>query len=711
MRSMKTPNKKTELHSAARANLDLGRYLLAMTLLVLSARARAGDALTPDQIYEGGTNSYKNWIELSSGALLTQGNRNQAKQGEQHNTGVFGGIEDLHYETDVAKKTTFTLDGRSIFDEHDYSVGLGLVRDEYGFLRLNFENFRTWSSGNGGFLPSDGSTFSLPGDALALDRGRISFEAGLTKPNLPKITLKYSHWYRNGDEDSTLWGPVHDSSGALYRAYPGIYSLDEKSDTFQLDLAHHYKKINYGLGLSYTLGDLNDSHKLTFFDGEPAQQKVTDQQGTSYDLFSTHASADTWVKKNLFLSTGFLYSRLDDTFSGSRIYGDDFDVAYSPAYPALSYGYFNLTGGALKNDYIWNVNLMSLPDKDWTIIPSLRVQKEDWDANSAGTGTLDTGMQEPFIANSGRDSIDVTERLDFRYTGMTNWVFDFGGQWMEGQGNLHETNGLTQVGGIGIQPVLFATEDSRLFQKYFANARWYPLPHASLDFGGYYKINQYNYNNTQDSTPDSAVPGVPAYPGFLVYQDFETWDGNIRLTLRPWNNVMLVTRYEYQYSTIHTRPDSASGPGESDSSKMNSHIIGQNVSWTPLDWLGLQAGFNYVLSTTKAPVSDYTPAVLNAQNDYWTVNFNSDFVLSDKTDLSIGYFYYRAADSQNQIVGGLPLGTDADEHSITATLVHRITQNLRLNLKYAYTHYDDVASAGHFDYDAHVIFASLQYRF
>ena len=713
---MKKKNKKAKLHRTSRPKSGLGRYFLAMTLIVLGARTRADDVIPPEQLYEGGTNAYSNWIELSSGALLTQGNANQAVQGKQLNTGIFGGIEDLHYEDQVAKKTTFTLDGHSIFDEHDYKVGLGLVRDDCGFLRLNFENFRTWDSGNGGFLPDDGiggTAFSLPGDALALDRGLISFEAGLTKPNLPKITFKYNHWYRDGDESSTLWGPVHDN-GSIYRPYPGIYSLDEKSDTFQLDLAHHYQKINYDLGLGYTLGNMNDAHKLTFFEGEgsPIEQKVTDQQGTSYDLFSTHASADTWLKKNLFLSTGFLYSKLDDTFSGNRIYGDDFDVVYSPAYPALSYGYFNLSGGAHKNDYIWNVNLMSLPNKNWTIIPSLRVQKEDWDANSAGTGTLGTDTGN-FNANSTRDSIDVTERLDFRYTGVTNWVFNFGGQWMEGQGNLYETNGLTQVGGTGINPVLLATDDSRLCQKYFASARWYPVPHASLDFGGYYKINRYNYNNTQDSTPNDLTTGLPVYPGFIIYQGFETLDGNVRLTLRPVGKVMLVTRYEYQYSTIRTRPGALpTDPlDEVDSSKMYTQSIGQNVNWTPLDWLGLQTGFNYVLSTTKTPASDYTQAVLDAQNNYWTVNFNSDFVLSDKTDLNIGYFYYRAADSQNQIVGGLPLGTDADEHSVTATLVHRIGRNLRLNLKYAFTHYEDSASAGNFNYDAHVIFASLQYRF
>jgi len=714
---MKKKYRKSKSLRAGRQKHGFDRFVVGASLIVVGAQAAlAGDAITPAQWFEGGTNTYSNWIELSTGALLTQGNANQATQGKQLNPGVFGGIEDLHYESQVAKKTTFTLDGHSIFDDHDYSVGLGLVRDDLGFVRVHFENFRTWDSGTGGYIPDAQLSYALPGDALALDRGLITFEAGLTKPDLPQITFKYSHSYRNGDESPTLWGPVHDpSSGNIYNVYPGIYSINEKSDTFQLDLTHHYKELNYGVGVSYETGNLNDADKLTFWQGESIQQKVTDQQGTSYDMLSAHAFAESWIKDNLFLSTGFMYANLDDRFTGSQIYGDDFDVVYSPAYPALSYGYTILNGSAHEHQYVMNVNLMSLPTKTFTISPSIRVQKEDWNSDAAGVGTLydpyyNQGETQPFNSNSGYDSLDVCERLDLRYTGVTNWVFNLGGQWTEGQGNLHENGGLTQVNGIGPIPVQFATDDSRLFQKYFASARWYPVRQASLDVGGYYKINQYNYDNTLDNTPNDLSTGN-AYPGFILYQGFETLDGNIRLTLRLPKNITLVSRYEYQDSTIRTQPDPASQLSEVNSSKMHSHIIGQNASWTPLNWLGLQAGFNYVLSTTKTPTSDYTQAVLNSQNNYWTVNFNSDFVLDDRTDLNVGYFYYRAADGQNNIVGGVPLGTDTEEHSITAALSRRITQNLRLNLKYAFTHYDDLASVGHFSYDAQVIFASLQYRF
>jgi hypothetical protein len=194
-------------------------------------------------------------------------------------------------------------------------------------------------------------------------------------------------------------------------------------------------------------------------------------------------------------------------------------------------------------------------------------------------------------------------------------------------------------------------------------------------------------------------------------QDFETYDGNLRLTLKPLRNVTLVSRYEYQYSTISTRPDPVSGLGAVDSSKMISHIIGQNVSWTPWSWLSLQLGFNYVRSETRTPASQYTQAVLDAQNNYWTLNFNSGIVLDDKTDLNLGYYYYQSDNSHDNSLHGVPLGADAEEHGVTVSLTRRLTRNLRLNLRYAYSHYDDGASGGYNNYEAHLVYSSLQYRF
>ena len=86
-----------------------------------------------------------------------------------------------------------TVDGHSIFDNHDYSLSLGLVRDKLGSCDFRRANFGTWYNGDGGFYPPSGAYFPLSDSALTLDRSEISFEGGLRMEKIPQITFRYSH--------------------------------------------------------------------------------------------------------------------------------------------------------------------------------------------------------------------------------------------------------------------------------------------------------------------------------------------------------------------------------------------------------------------------------------------------------------------------------------------------------------------------------------
>ncbi|MFZ0825786.1 MAG: hypothetical protein WAO02_00030 [Verrucomicrobiia bacterium] len=721
----KSPSRKQRDLAARRAWYRRCIVVGAM-LLSCGATARAGDtnapALTPEQMFEGGAKSYDNWVELGVGDLFTSGSQAQAQQQYQLSNDPFGGVSDLHLQKDVTKGTTFTMDGHSLFDQNDYKVTLGLQREDFGYIKFNVTDFRTWYNGAGGFY--NGTQYPLlPNNALYLDRGTISVEAGLTPKDLPQVIFKYTHSYRDGDKSSTIWGPVH-TDGMTRNVYPSFYNIDEKVDSYALDLTHHIKTTDFGAGVRYETATLNDAHLETLYygDGAPVQQSVTDSQGTSYDMFNVHAFSETWLKKNLFFSTGYSFADLHDTFSGSRIYGDDYNVGYTPN-PGNGLGYTSLNGGANEQTHVGNVNLMAIPAKNLTIVPSLRVESDTWNANSSGNGTFSTDTQ-PYSGNGNGEMLDVREGLDVRYTGVTNWVFSCGGEWTEGSGNLYQANGLYTVNGSpGPPPVLALTDETRWFQKYSIGARWYPLRRVIVDAGAYYKRNEYDYNIVQDSTPNYPSSGN-TYPAFLTMQRLETTDGNVRLTLRPIQNVVLVSRYEYQYSTIDTAPDPVPDPnnngqvlGQTQSSIMTSQIFAQNASWTPWSRLCLQAGFNYVVSETKTPASSIVPTglsaapILNAQNNYWTVTFDSTLVVDDKTDLNLGFIYYQASDYNNNSSVGLPLGAGADEQTLTASLTRRITQNLRVSLKYAYTHYNDWASGGFNNYDAQMVYSSLQYRF
>jgi hypothetical protein len=664
--------------------------------------------LSPDQIFEGGTNTYNNWVDLAAGGFIVNGNRAQFQQTHHAPSSGFGGIEDLHYQADLAKGTTLAIDGHALFDNDDYKLSLALTKEKLGYLKFSYNEFRTYYNGDGGFFPPTGSFYSSPNNPLELDRGDISFEAGLTLENVPKITFKYEHTFREGEKDSTEWGYTHPVGGTLVRGLsPSFYNIDEHSDIFQLDATHHIKATDLALGIRYETGTLNDALNITQFPGEAFQQKITDRQETTYDLFNVHASSETWLKKNLLLSAGFSYSDLDNNFSGSRIYGSDFDVGYVPSIQN-GFGFYNLLGSSSEQEYVMDLNLMAKPNEHLSIVPSVRVQKEDLNASSGGLETLGDNTPAPFSSVSEQGILDVRERLDVTYNGFTNWVLYARGDLTEGTGNLNENGGLIPINGIGIPSILRQTDENRLFQKYSAGVRWYPTRQIILDVGGYYKNNNYDYSHDVDSTPNNSDNRYPAY---LVMQDFETYDGNLRLTLRPRQNLTMVTRYEYQLSTIQTAPDPISGLFSVESSKMTSHIIAEDISWTPWSRLFFQVGLNYVLSETKTPASEVTQAILNSQNNYWTLNFSTGIVLDDKTDLNLSYFYYQADDYQDNSAVGVPFGAGGQEHGVSATLVRRLSKNLRLTLRYAYYNYDDALSGGHNNYAAHAIYTSLRYRF
>lgn len=669
--------------------------------------------LTPEQMFEGGTNSYSNWIDLSAGGFFSSGNKAQFQQQQQTSGGAFGGIEDFHYQTDIAKGTTLTTDGHAIFDNHDYKLSLGVTKDKLGYARFSYTEYRTWYNGDGGFYPPAGTYYPLSDSAQTLDHKDITFEAGLRLDNFPKVTFKYEHTSRNGDQNSTSWGYAQPAPNVTQGLSPSFYDLDEHSDSFQLDVTHTIKATDLGVGVRYETGSLDDALLTDQFPGQADEQKITDRQGNNYDSIDTHAFTETWIKKNLMLSSGFAYSDLDNDNYGSHISGANYDVAYAPN-PLADFGYYNLQGSSHLHDYVTDLNLLYKPIEPLSIVPSLRVQKEDTDASDGGIETLGAFPTTPFTANSDQSIIEVRGRLDITYKGITNWVFYARGDWTDGQNNMDASGGLGPVPFygtgmfIGPSAIMQQTEDSYVYQKYSAGARWYPSRSVTLDAGGYYNRDQDNYGNNLDSTPNDSFTRYPAY---LVAQYFETYDGNVRLTFRPRRNVTLSSRYEYQCSTIDTTPDPISGLSGVESSTMTSHILAQDVSWVPWSRLYLQTGFNYVLSTTKTPASDVTQAILPAQNDYWTLNSSAGLVLDDKTDLKVSFLDHRADDYTDISTVGVPYGAGAEEYGVTATLTRRINEHLRVTLRYGYSHYTDALYGGNQDFTSQLVYTSLQYRF
>ncbi|MCE0497292.1 MAG: hypothetical protein LV481_05020 [Methylacidiphilales bacterium] len=678
-------------------------------------------------------------MTLGVGSSFVTGNKAEFQSQRNTKSGVFGGVQDFHWQTFVGKNATFTMDGHALVGNHDYDIKLDYTDPTLGYLRMGYTEFRTWYDGDGGYYPPKNETFQPYESDPYIDRRSAWVEGGLTLPDWPTLSFRYEYDSRIGFMDSTSWG--QNSSGApntlppTKNIVPAYLGIDETRNIFQGNIADKVGDTSTGLTLRYELDDTKDS---TFFQQDPlnapgatGSRFVTDYDVEKNDIFNVHGFTETFFDDKVTFSSGFSYSNVDTNIGGSRIYSNAYNGPYLPSYAssaARNSGYLDLNGFGNTNEYVYNLNLMLTPIKNLVIIPAMRFEYDSSDLsdgflNSATTGP---GGFTPEAAATDNWTSSVAESLEIRYTGFRDWSLYASGEWSEDWGN----------DAWDSEPILdtvnFNQDWDRFCQKYTVGANWYPL--AQLNFGVqyYHQIHNYNYNNDHLTTVQDQ------YPGYLQDQDIKTDDMNIRATWQALSNVALVTRYDFQYQTIDTTSDPfvTGSPVFSattvQSAVVTNHILSENATWTPLPRLYLQVGGSYVINTVDTPAAGlggggptgYNNVLLDGENNYYTIDASVGYAIDDKTNLQLQYDYYRADDYYNNAGSattaaaatantnvGLPYGADTEEHNLTATLTHQINKSLEVSLKYGFSKYSDGSTGGQDNYTAQIVYASVKYGF
>ncbi len=701
---MKTIVKPLSSETGGRA---LPACLLAVTLCAGSTAeaqtAETNKVAEPKKAAEADPNEEPiHWITFGLGGVSTSGNRAQFQERWGRKQGVLGGLQDFHYELMFGQKGTLELDGRAMYGGEDYSVKLQVVDPDRGFFRAGFRQFKTWYDGSAGYVPATGSALSLGSDELSLNRGEIWVEGGLTPPDGPMLTLKLSREYRKGTKDSIIWGDS--TQGGVTRGMvPSFREIDEIRNRVLADLKHTVGRSDLGIGFRLDMADTDNKFKERRTPEAPGvgNRYVTQRDVFESDMFNIRAFTETRINDQTLLTSGYSYTRMDTDIGGSRIYGASFDAPYSPAY--VDSGYTSVSGGSIVEQYVMNLSLRLEPWPDFVIVPSLRAEKIDTgDSSAYSVANVPTGIT---AVQSG--FLTVSEALEARFTGFTNWVLYVRGEWSEGDGYLRERS---------IPVISRSTDSERFTQKYTVGANWYPL--RRLHFSGqvYHKAADNEYTHLGDSTSNAILP-LPGgsgnrYPAFIREHSFQTDDLNLRATWRPLPNITSVTRYDYQISTINTRGDNLSTV---ESGKTTAHIISQNLTWAPWSRLLLQGSFSYALDSTTTPASSLTGAaaglVSDARNDYWQTTATVTFVVDDKTDLQANYFYYRANNFINNSAVSMPYGTSANDHTVNIGLTRNFSKTVRGSLNYGYFRHRDETSGGLDNYDAHLVFSTITYRF
>jgi len=680
---------------------------VALTMTCSARPARAEVKLVDSEISVSGTT-----------AIVSSGDDDQFRQRHGLPPYFTGGVENLRMEWSWGDGGSATLDGRSLFDAGDYLARLKIEKANTGYIKTGYRQYRTWYDGTGGYFRPTDTIFHLYDEDQHLDRGEGWFEIGLRMPNIPEVTLRYSHLSRDGQKNSVEWGDTQLTGGSGTRSIvPAFRNIDEKRNILNLDVTHHMIGSSVGAGFVYEASDINDSLNVRRRPTEPQDRFFTQTDRTDSDIWGAHAFTSTpFVDNRVVCSTSYGYARLESDLGGSRIYGNQYKAPFNPTYTnrqPLDEGFINLDGTTKLDQHVGTLTLQTRLADHLLATAGGRVEQYDIDGNSTDTGT-DVGFpptfdvtQQPYASKSNANMTAYTGSLDVQYKGWQNWVWTAFGEWEQREGDLNEKQLNTTTPAVTLER---DTDITRWGQKYGIGSVWYPFKRVNLSSRYTYRIHDYDYDHKIDSTDNASANRYPAY---ITSQKIRAHDVDFRLTYRVLDNVRLTARYDGTFSKFQQQVDLLSNIN---SGNVDTNAFGTSAAWNPTVGSYIQADANYVLSKTSTPADELTGAadglvVNDFENTYWTATLTSGVALTEAVDLRGQYFFYRAHNYENISLTGQPYGADATEHGVSLQLGYRISENLRWRAGYAFFTNNDGYTGGANDYNASVVTGGVDMKF
>jgi hypothetical protein len=677
--------------------MHLLRFPALSACLLLPAAIFAADVTTEGTLALGG------------GGALLDGDRPAFQKLLQQRKDGYGGVEEFRLLRET-KEHLFKFELRALPGADDYRVGLSLQRPEKWFVSAGYSQYRVWYDGSSGYFAPTATSFVLFNEDLSIKRSKLWLEAGAYLANQTLVNLRYERNGRDGRKNSTSWADTNlVGTFGTRNIVPSFYDFDEVTHLFTFDLGNDtQEQVKWNVGARYQETETDNrkwSRRRPF---EPtADRQITTTEGGKTDIFAVHGFYERKVNEQLTVSAGALRTDLDATLHGSRIYGQTYDPVYDPAYARRQQrdeGYYDLeTTGEIKQTVL-NLNAVYVPRKNWSVRPSIRFENlhqetmSEFMETNIGAGPAFAAIIEEGEGDHRKKWNEFSENLEIRYTGKPNWTFSGEALWLQGEGNVEEERILHHT----IVSVDRDVENERRSQKYSLKANWYAKPGLTLAAQYYFKINTNDFDAVRDNTPPGSADRYPAY---ITDQDYETHDLNFRVSWRPMSLLSLVSRYDMQQSKIVSQE---AGLEKDQSSKYLSHILSQSVTWNPTARLYLTGSVNVTYDQFKTPAYLF---VQHGDNNYVNGSLSGGYAVGKLDDLFVDYSWFRASNFIDNSALSMPYGLNQRLQQASLTWVRRQTEHLIYTLKYGYVTNRDGTWSGLNNFDAHVIYAKVQYHF
>lgn len=644
------------------------------------------------------------------GWTTVSGNEHKFREHYWMKEGWNGGAENFLLTDKVGKESKLTMEGHALVD--DYRVVLTLEKNEVGFTRFGWEQYRKYFDDTGGYFRDfTPSAFSLDRD-LHLDVGRAWAEFGLTLPDWPRMVLGYEYQYRDGEKSTLQWGKV-DQGGEPKNIFPNTKLIDERTHIIKFDLDYELKGVRIEDRFRGEFGELNTERRnvVSYTIGNPAptQVDVAREKYQHFDganTFRVERQFNDW----LYGSLGYLYSKLnaDETFDLNPV-----------LLPPGAFAYRWSANNVLEQEsHVLNLSGQLGPFDGLTI--SGGVLSEWTRQTGLGNGNLGAVASpgDPLnpAANATFDrNLDkgvVEEKVAVRYAKIPFTVlFAEARLQQESLGENQQQVGGEFGGSLGFLRRTDVTGDLRDFRAGFSTSPW-RWASLTAHYRHYEKETDYDHSIDEFLFADPPPPGQ-GYPAFIRSLDRETDEVETKLALHPvswWRTTlsykMTATDYEAATDAAPKSSGSISPGGPIQSRNYDAQVFSANLTLTPWRRLYLSTTFSYQQTRTLT-AQNGSPSVVPFKGDIYTVLASANFALNAKTGLRATYSFSLADYGQDNSAEGLPMGINYQQHGMRVGLTRRINKNFTAALQYGFYLYDEPSGGRLNNYTAHAVFGTL----
>ena len=629
---------------------------------------------------------------------------NEAKFREHHGTreGWNGGAAEFSLAETPAPGETLRFDGRVLAADDEVKLHLEYRREEIGFVRAGYEQFRRYSDDTGGYYPLfPTASYSLGRDlSERIGRGWIDF--GLTLPDWPQMVVGYEYQFREGSKSTLQWGEVRSAATpiTIRNIYPAYELTDEHTHILKFDLTHDYRGLGIEDNFRAEFANLGTERVNSLQQTVPAARptRLTDVMETHDEFRAVNIfKLDKELRDWLYVSGGYLFSHHNADASYKQT---TFSNTGAPA-PG---NFWNSQSIIFEqNSHVGNINARLGPWDEFTVTGHLL---GEWsEQQGVGRVSLDT-LTVPF-PTSHDASLDrglLEEGLTLRYAKIPFTVLFAEMRFQQETIGQFEQRVAGTTLGSG-NDFLRDTDMTSYLQDYRAGFETSPSAWVSFGANHRHKDKTSDYDHAIDT-------GSVGYPAFIRYRSIKSDEVESRLVLRivRWMKLTLTggaTDTDYVTATDALAGATPGGPVAA--GRYESRFVGMGVVSTPWRRLSLSGNVRYTDSRTAAFANKVT-SVVPYEGHIWSALAGATWVLSEAAEVHMLYSYSSSDYAQNNLAGGYPAGIEYTRQAIEAGVTRRFQRGISASLQYGYYRYREPTGGTANDYDAHAVFATLNWK-